>query len=392
MKVIQFGLRYSPNLGDGIIAECLAHAIRARVSGAEVVTIDISGRSAFGDVTLRNRALAIRVLQRLPRPQRRALVRWRLGRMLDRVEPAWHAAAEGADMAMLGGGQIFSDADLNFCLKVARAAQVVAAHRLPLAIHAVGVSLNWSRRGRALFNGVFATDLRQVGVRDAGARRAWIDQAAAREPAPRITRDPGLLAAECYGPAPERNGRVGLCVTAPEILRYHADTAVAGAGVAGLGFFAALAQALCGAGHAVTLFSNGAAEDRAAVARLAGAPALAPLVATGRLAVAPAPERPEALAHLIGSFRGVVAHRLHACIVAYAYGVPVVGLGWDAKVRSFFEAIGARHLFAGSAGVGGAEVAGLLDTALAEGIDAAARQRVVSEAREAVDAALAACS
>ena len=24
MKVVQFGLRYSPNLGDGIIAECLA--------------------------------------------------------------------------------------------------------------------------------------------------------------------------------------------------------------------------------------------------------------------------------------------------------------------------------------------------------------------------------
>ena len=387
MKVVQFGLRFSPNVGDGIIAECLAHAIRKTVPGARVEMVDLSGRRAFGQVLVRNRALALRVLGWLPAPVRRAMVKARIGRMLDRAEPEWARVVKGANVVILGGGQILADADLNFPLKVARAVKVVKAARVPLALHSVGVQGGWSAEGRALFATVLGADLRQVGLRDEGSRQAWLAETGGRGPAPLLTRDPGLLAAACYGPAPP-TGRVGICVTDPAILRYHADAEVAGAGAAGIAFFRDLVQAVTAAGHKVTLFCNGAAEDRAALDAVIGDPAVAAMVLAGAVSLTPPPETPRDLALAIGGMAAVVAHRLHACIVAWSYGVPVVGLGWDRKVESFFASVGASAFFAGDGATTAAAVAQRLTAALAARPDPALRAQVLAETEGAVLAAV----
>ena len=388
MRIALFGLPHSPNLGDGVIADCLAFAVRRAAPGAEVRAIDLSGRRARGDVTVRNRALAIRALGAMPRALRERVVVSRLTRLLDRVAPEWEAAVRGADLAILGGGQLFSDADLNFPVKVARACEVVARHRVPLAIHAVGVARNWSPRGAALFARAGGADLRRVGLRDdysAGAWRAQMPAGVAVEPV--IARDPGLLAAACYGPAERPGERLGVCVTAPEIVAYHSEPG--GRGDA-LGLLEGVALALVERGHAVTLFTNGAAEDEAALARLAARAPLARRIDAGAVEVAEAPRTPAELARLVAGLRGLVAHRLHACILGYAYALPVVGLGWDRKVESFFASVGASRHFVGAAGAGAGPVAARLDRALAEGVDAVTHARVVAEAGQAVERALAA--
>ncbi|RVT86913.1 polysaccharide pyruvyl transferase family protein [Rhodobacteraceae bacterium CCMM004] len=384
MKIVQFGLHYSPNVGDGIIAECLAHGLRAAAPGVEVRTVDISGRDGFGAVTVRNRGAVLKVLAALPRPLRLALIRRRLGALLDRVVPDWTQALDGADLAVIGGGQILSDADLNFPLKLSRVAGVLAQSGTPAAIHAAGVSRNWSPEGAALFADLFDTDLRAVGLRDAPSRDAWIAQTGGRGPAPHLTRDPGLLAAACYGPVPE-GARLGLGVAAPEILGYHAERGVAGGGAPD--FFAALATAL--AEHApVTLFTNGAAEDRAALARLLQHPDLAAPLASGRIDRAPDPDTPADLAATIAPLRGVVAHRLHALIVAYAYGRVPFGLGWDAKVESFCRSVDLDHAFAGAdAGTPG-DIAAAAVAALAAGIDPARHRAVLDETQASLAALL----
>lgn len=103
MKIVQFGLCYSPNVGDGIIAECLAYAIRQRLPGTEVVAIDLSGRQNFGGVTIRNRSMALALLSQLPLWLRQRLVERMLGRVLDGVESAWAGAAKGAALVIVGG-------------------------------------------------------------------------------------------------------------------------------------------------------------------------------------------------------------------------------------------------------------------------------------------------
>lgn len=384
---MQFGLCHSPNLGDGVIADCLAHGLRARRPGAEVAHVDISGRAARGAVTIRNRRLVLAVLDHLPRPLRHALARRRLNGLIDLVEAGWRAAAAGADLAVIGGGQIFSDAHLNFPVKIGRAAAILREAGTPVAIHAVGVSRNWSAEGTALFARVLDCDLRMVGTRDAGSATAWAAQMPGGPP-PVATADPGLLAAACYGPPPAPPKGIGLCVTDFAVLGHHADGTVAGAARDPVAFYAGIAAALAGAGHRVTLFCNGAAEDAAQVDRVARAPALAALRAEGRVRVAPAAADPAGLARLIAGFEAVVAHRLHACIVAYSYGRPVVGLGWDRKLEAFFDMVGLPEHVSADPAMDGPGVARMVAGALERGIAPDAHATAIGAAWEGIDTLL----
>lgn len=378
MKIVIFGLPFSANVGDGVIAECLAWRLRSTRPGVEVVHVDLSGRKGFGAQTLRNRSLALAVLSSLPLWLRQRLVIWRLGKMLAGLRPEWDQAVRGADLAVIGGGQLFSDADLNFCLKVAQAADVLLTARTPVAVYGVGVSRNWTPRGKALFARLFSADLRAVGVRDQLSAAAWTDQTDGAGPAPGLTRDPGIMAAECYtAPAPRQNA-VGVCVTDPMILSYHADSAVAGTKG---DFFADLTREIVAGGREVVLFCNGAEEDRAALTRLSEHPEIAPLIAAGKVRAAPAPRTPTDLVQIIAGCDGVVAHRLHACILAYAFQVPCVGLGWDRKLESFFASVGHDAFFIGGAGASASEAAQRCEAAIAAGVDPARHAQVLAETR-----------
>lgn len=381
MKLVQFGLPFSPNLGDGLISDCFAHGVGRVRPGARVVAVDLSGRRDFGEAVVANRARALAVLRRLPRPARHALVEVKLGRVLSRALPAWRRALAGADLAVIGGGQLFSDADLNFPTKVAAAARLARQEGVPVAVHAAGVARNWSPRGTTLFEHLYEADLRHVGLRDAPSIDAWRAQTGGRGPAPARSRDPGVLALDCYGPV-DADDRVGLCVAAPEILSYHAERGGAGTGAAaGPAFFEDLARALLARGHRLRLFCNGAEEDADALARLSAALC----DAGGAVETAPVPDRPEALARLVGGCSAVIAHRLHACIVAVSYGRPVVGLGWDRKVESFFDEVGAPEAFA-PAGTPPARIAERAGCAAAP--PPALRRRLVEEALHGIRATL----
>ena len=391
MKIVQFGLCFSPNLGDGIIAECIAYGITTRNPQAVVAHVDLSARRARGEVVVRNREALLAVLDRLPLFLRHALVRWKMKRLLDGVMDDWDLAAQ-ADLAVIGGGQIFSDANLNFPLKIGRAAQVLARKGTPCAVYAVGVSRNWTPQGTALFRRLERTQLKMVGVRDAGSLAAWAQQMSG-EPKPEITVDPGLLAAACYGPVEPRGATIGLCVTDFTLLAHHADGDVAGQGAAqgagGLAFYTSIVLAAVAARQSVTLFCNGAAEDLELLNRLAKTPDLEPLLRAGDVMVPEQPQNPAELARLIGGCGAVIAHRLHACIVAYSYQRPVVGLGWDSKLQSFFDLAEMSAFFSSAPNLSAAQIIEMAMAAIEAQVPAQDPAHLVEAAWEGIDRLLA---
>ena len=128
MKIVQFGLRYSPNVGDGIISDCLSHACRRLYPDCEITTVDLSGRRDFGQETVRNRTVALRVLRALPRTLRQRVVMNRLNAMLDQVERDWLASLEGADLAWDAAERVRAGADP--LERRALGARLGEAHRL----------------------------------------------------------------------------------------------------------------------------------------------------------------------------------------------------------------------------------------------------------------------
>ena len=111
----------------------------------------------------------------------------------------------------------------------------------------------------------------------------------------------------------------------------------------------------------------------------------------GAITDAPPPGTPAELAAIISQLSGVVAHRLHACILAYAFRRPIVGLGWDRKLESFFQSVGLDPCFLPAGNLTPQKAGSLLDMALAGGIDPARHAAAVAETRAAIQSVYVNC-
>ncbi|MEO0031218.1 MAG: hypothetical protein RIS94_976 [Pseudomonadota bacterium] len=386
MKIALLNVKYSPNLGDGLLAECLERELERALPGAQVFSIDLAGRRAWPLPGPSRRARAIALLEALPQWARRAAVRLALA-LLVRLRLRRHVARRlhGCDAVVVGGGNLLTDADLNFPMKLAGALAETRRRRLPVAVHAVGASRAWSPSGRALFaRALGAVPLAWVSLRDSRSQQAWADQLeSAGLPPARLARDPGLLASRHWpaAPPPPDGPRAGLCITAPMALRYHADGPPAPDNLAA--WYGDAARALVEEGFTVALFTNGSPEDRAYLAHHGPgwiAQARGPVTLTNPFA------DPAALAGFISTCALVVAHRMHACIAAHSYGIPTIGLSWDVKLNSFFDLAGRANFIAETHCCPPEALRALVRRAMATGVDPAARDRLIAEARADVAA------
>lgn len=388
MKVLVFNVKYSENLGDGLLAECVEAALAGRSSEIEVETIDLAGRRAFAAGHGARRRLALGFLSQLPSHARRRFVRAALENRLSRLQTEWDARIAAADAVVIGGGNLFQDDDLNFPLKIATVLDCVLRHDRPLAIYAVGVSKHWSKQAYDLFARLKRTRLVHLSVRDVFAQDAWRDHFP-EGPDPKLVRDPGLLVHALPTNVkplalPKRQMTVGICVTDPVILQRHADARTASIPFSAVSAYRDLIGMLLDDDHRVTLFCNGAREDQAFAQRIINSVSKHRAVKLGTMDISRRPLLPEDLVRTIQSMDVVLAHRLHACIAAYALGVPHVGLGWDKKVEGFFNSVGRENYFVKDALLPPEQIASMLKTAQIEGIDALRHEAIVAEARAGI--------
>lgn len=386
LRVGLFNVKYSPNLGDGLLSECLEAELRRAAPGSTVVSLDLAGRLAYAKGTA-FRAAALKILERSPRAVRRRIVTALLGRALRvHMRPAWRRALQQIDAVVVGGGNLFGDADLNFPLKIDAALAETREAGLPAAVFAVGVSDNWSPDGQALFRRALAgVCLVYASVRDRRSAAIWDARLGpAGVPAPCIGHDPGLLISEHVHPLARRSGGpplVGLGLTHPLALRYHAPGRYDDAAVTA--WFEGLVAACVRRGWQVTLFTNGSSEDDRYLRRIG--PAMVRAYQPGLVSCVPRFHQPRQLASFVSGLDLLMAHRLHASCTAYSYGIPHLGFTWDEKLENFFAMVD-RSPFVCRTGVDAPEaVAGLGARAMREGIDPVRHGAVLKAAREDVN-------
>lgn len=379
-----FNVKYSANLGDGLIAACLESAIEHVSASADVRSVDMAARKALGD-DIPARGALLKTLDALPPAARQILIRAPLalaGAM--KWRPHYARELDGANCIVIGGGNLLADIDLNFPTKIGLVMQEAERLGLPVALHAVGVSGEWTRAGLARMTRALARPaLKSVSVRDLRSQQLW--RALFGTPVgldAHLAADPGLLAgvAMPYS-SPARTGEtvVGVGITSPLSVRYHAMGEIAE------GFderYAALVEAMLQRGHRVVLFTNGAPEDRRYLETLRRP--LAQLAPADRLSFEQ-PSDPAGLCATIAGFDLLIAHRLHAIIAGYAYGVPVVGLRWDPKLDSFLAAVSLEGHLGDLAAMPTATLAAIADAAIAAPVPESARAATVLRARAGVE-------
>tara|TARA_R110000868_G_scaffold10153_3_gene49598 strand:- start:14022 stop:15233 length:1212 start_codon:yes stop_codon:yes gene_type:complete len=377
---------YSPNLGDGAIAACVDQAVRQHDPSIEPAWIDLAGRTEIPRTYSPHRHNLLGLLDSLPPPLDRVAgeqiirhqVRTRLRPRLEHVLPATSAI-------LIGGGQLFSDAHMNFPVKLFELGTQADARRIPMAIHGVGVARTWRPRAAALFAGLLdSSQLISICVRDTASRdnleRLITDHGLKRSTVDvRMAPDPAFMAAETFElqTSGTDTGRIGLGVTHPAALHAHGDYARVSEHEAILRL-AELASSLIASGFRPVLFTNGAFEDEAFLAKFVKSAAFSALEA--EVEVAPKPASPQALAQSIAGFDGVIAHRLHANILSYAMGGVPVGLAWDAKMHGFFSLIGETALLQQGARPDASRAVNSLQDGLKRRTDLRQRARELSQA------------
>lgn len=386
MKVLIFNVRYSSNLGDGILAECLENELRRASPGTSVETVDLAGRCDYG-ASAGGRRAALTVLGILPANARRTAVAFMLERKLRALRPEWQSRIASVDAVVIGGGNLFQDDDLNFPLKIASVLDCVHRENRPIAVFAVGASAHWSARAVELFGGLIANRLVHISVRDHAARQNWLKHfGEARDVM--VCPDPGLLARDLpmvrfrsQSPGPPL---VGIGVTHPVILRRHCDRHPKEIPLASVEDYCRLAHWLADRGYRIMLFTNGADEDERFLAHVAKSLWRDSRMTAETLSVAPAPKRPDELIGVLRHTDAVIAHRLHASIVSYSLGIPHLGLGWDSKVENFCRAVGREAFFLCGADISAERIGTGLINAMKEGIDMQAHARHLADARAGV--------
>ncbi|WPY96664.1 polysaccharide pyruvyl transferase family protein (plasmid) [Limimaricola variabilis] len=379
-----FNARYSPNLGDGLLSECLEHQLIALGAAPDTASIDLAARGAYGDV-MAGRGTIMAVLDALPGPARRAAVRLPLAlQARRRWQPHYRAGLRGAEAVAIGGGNLLADLDLNFPTKLSLALGEARKRGLPAAIYACGMSGGWSATGLRMARRAFANGaLKAVFLRDTASRDLWAELMQPHTGiAAEVVRDPGLLAARVFPaarPDPRPRPVAGIGLMSHLAIRYHAEAAPEADQLDD--WFVGLGRALLDAGFDLRVFTNGSPEDVSYAARLR--PRLAALAGPERIAF-PTQRTPAELCGHIADLDVLVAYRLHAVIAATSYGVPAIGLAWDRKLASFLDSIGAGDRLLDVTRIAPGAAAERMVALARQPRDKAARQALLREAAEDV--------
>jgi len=365
MKIVVFNVRYSENLGDGLLSDCMCRALTN--NGFEVEVLDLAGRTTVG--TSSRRGLILKLLKILPPFLRRAIVVTVLSNALAGSRAHWREKIDRADGIILGGGNLFQDDDLNFPLKVGAVLELAASLGKPLSIFAVGVTPNWSRKGRSLFGRYQDANLHHLSFRDRLAQENWRSHFNGA-PQGEITPDPGILAGSLYERSNAGHSEtIGLCITAPDVLTRHATQLPETIPFATLPKIVDLVRHLAARGLKINLFTNGAREDYRFAESILTECRMSSVADTDTLTLLDRPTTVAELVETVSRNSVVIAHRLHACICAHSLGIPTIGLAWDIKVRGFFESVHRADFCIPDASLDASSVVKLVQLSEEQGVD-----------------------
>lgn len=350
MKIVLINTKFSSSLEDGVTAECLEYALRARLPGVTIVNCDLDGQREYGRYSGLLAKLTNNLLP-ITQDAVKTPVYLRLYEAMVRAKllPHYDKTINGADVAVFGAGLLFTDKNLRMPMKIAAAASVIRDRDLPIAIHAVGVSDDWSTNGAALFKEAFlGADVIWASVGDEVSGKHWRRQfGAANRPTPFVSMDPAILAAKTYASAGHDTARrrnrpvIGVSITHPSTLVTQSDQGGAEQIAPNVNFYRQCVDALAAKECDILVFSNGAPEEESYLRRCF-TPGYLGKFPEGQVDIEPPGKTPEDLVKTIRNCDALLSHRLNACIVAYSCQIPHVGLTLNSSLDAFFENVGRK--------------------------------------------------
>jgi len=337
-KIVIAAEIWSPNLGDGIIAESLKYLLRHAQPRVQVEYLDISGRNpdCRGSV---EKNQTISYIQRYIQGKkylniaRSALKRHKLKTHYLRY---WSSLIAESDAVLIGGGQLLIDNNLDFPMKVSLIASLARSLGKKAYFISCGVGAEWSWMASRLFKASLQSAA-DVTVRDTASLKRLSQYIP--EIAVSLSADPALFASSVYEREREVDDNLlGLGLMSVDSINRHSRVKLTHDELAN--FWIEIARNLHKEGKMFEFFTNGCPRDYRFAEYV--------LRSVKQLRIpcklAPRPTRPYELARCVNKYKAIIASRLHAHILATSYLVPSVALNWDDKVQSFFSDTGRANI------------------------------------------------
>jgi polysaccharide pyruvyl transferase WcaK-like protein len=332
---------YSANMGDRTIHACLLYLLKRLNPAVETISIDISGRSPQAAVVdkrvhFKQRLALLQSSPAFSLPLKMLNIFYQQLKMLQGQSSRWRSILEKADTLVIGGGQILMDDSLNFPLKISALTRLAQPMNLPYHISACGVGESWSQTGRVLFR-------RGLGAAQSITLRDHLSQQRLSQYIPdlasQVTFDPAIWAGEVYAiPSAKPTGDCfGLGVINMREANVHLESSQRFSKSAWVKLWLDLLERWEAKNQRVELFTTGSPVDHAFAVEL-----FAAVQERGwkQVSLARYPDTPTSLITSLCRYSSVVAARLHAAVLANAYGISTVGLAWDQKVEAYYAETG----------------------------------------------------
>lgn len=366
-------LRYSDNLGDGVIGDCFEFLLKKHNIDLNIHHLDMAGRTKFltSSSMKKNESMGftktyfyklpfffqINIFKKLLWP---FIYKKKLDKAINNV------LSLKPDLLIFAGGQVFNDILLNFPLKFNYVCKNFSDQGIKTLISGVGVSKNWSDEGKELFlRNLNSNDILKIYVRDNDSKSNFLEYGISKHI--NVTLDPAVWAKEAYNIKKNEKNKVniGLGIANP----YELGTQTSSSEFNSRKFDSFWLDIIDGIDvnkYQLNLFTNGSSEDQYYLQYFSNLLSIKrPLL---NFNIIERPIVPADLVQLISEMDLVIAHRLHANIISYSFGIPSIALEWDKKVKSFMQTI-KRDKWCFASLDQGKEIASLIDRAMEEGVD-----------------------
>jgi len=335
--IIIAAVPFSPNLGDGIIHEALEFSIYSHEQNVILHTLDIAGRLDYdvNNSKINNTKSSLKYFVAIPRFIRIIIVLCYVQYLYHkRLKRVYHNKLSKSSLMIIGGGQLFSDVDLNFPIKLYLLFKEARSTNTSIIIYGAGMASNISSLGEWLFAKLLNSKLvKNIYLRDDISIQNYYKYRFISKGIQEVW-DPGILISRKYPKIfNEKKKYIGIGISSPMNLKYSGDSFVE------INYDSVLLKIishLISLKKNILLFTNGTIEDEEYKERLY---AKISEEEKGKICLASRPIRPLDLVNIITATEYIISQRLHSNIVAYSYKIPSIGIVWDKKLVGFFKKI-----------------------------------------------------